>query len=100
MAAVDECVDCVPRRVYEIHGDLLAIAVAPDDRVVVVNLGSFERRVQVHLEAEHFAEILLGGRRQADAPGQDLVLREQQDRLLHLARDVFVFGIVCIEGQA
>ena len=31
--------------------------------------------MEVHLEAKYLAEVLLGGGRQADAPGQYLVVR-------------------------
>ena len=94
---VDECVHRVPRRVDEVHVDLLAGAVAPDDRVVVVDLGGFERGVQVHLEAEHFTEIFLGSGGQADSFGQYLVIGYQENRLLHLARDIGIFGVTGVE---
>jgi hypothetical protein len=56
--------------------------------------------VQVHLEAEDFAQVFLGGCGQADTLRQHLVVRQQQERLLHLPRDILVFGIGRIDRQA
>jgi hypothetical protein len=86
--------------VTEVHGDIAARSVAPDNRVIVVNVGGLERRVQVHLETEHFVQVFLGRGRQGDALRQHLVVRQEQDGLLHLARDVLVFGIGRVERQA
>jgi hypothetical protein len=56
--------------------------------------------VQVHLEAEHFAQVLLGGGRQADAFREYLIVRHQHDRLLDLARDICLLGVRRVEPQA